>query len=110
MSKYINNFLIKFSNKWIGEDALSNNYYQSSEDNKRYVIYENKVEPSLVPPLWHAWLHHLSDVVPSNTDLAHEWQQPYLPNMTEIEASFKPNKCESNSFLKFNVYNKWEPK
>jgi NADH:ubiquinone oxidoreductase subunit len=51
---------------------------------KRYVIYNGIIEPSKVPPLWHAWLHYLSHEIPTK-DLNKNklfWQQGHLPNVS----------------------------
>jgi NADH:ubiquinone oxidoreductase subunit len=45
----------------------------------------------MVPPGWHAWLHHTVDVAPSEEDyIAREWQKPHRPNMTGTSGAYRP--------------------
>lgn len=80
----------------IGEDEFGNKYYVSKfkQDylgrESRFVIYKGKTEPSKVPPLWHAWLHHLSDEVIKAKK--HKWQKDYVPNVTGTKFAYSPEK------------------
>ncbi len=92
----INSFLIKIFSDYIGEDKLGNKYY--THKNKRMVVYKGLKEPSKVPPMWHAWLHHLSDKIPSHDDLeGYDWQKDYMPNLTGTENCYKQTRIPVSS-------------
>lgn len=108
---FIDKFFISFFHKKVGEDQFGNRYYSSLRKDylgreKRYVIYNGAPEPSKVPPLWHAWLHHLSDEIPSN-ESSYEWQQGYQPNLTGTKYSYFPK--ENDELMKNKLYNNWQP-
>ena len=85
-----------FCGKAAGQDHLGNRYYRGKPRFKggrerRWVIYKNEIEASLVPPEWHGWLHHQTDVVPPR-DSRHrkDWQKPHQPNVTGTDAAYLP--------------------
>lgn len=58
-------WVIKFFSNYVGFDEYGNQYYESKKsDNygnkRRYIIYNNIVDPSNIPVIWHSWLHHMS--------------------------------------------------
>lgn len=80
----------------VGMDHLGNHYYKAKPRQKggrerRWVMYQDQAEASLVPPEWHAWLHHQSDVVPTaNSKYRQPWQKPHQPNMTGTKNAYFP--------------------
>ena len=53
----------------IGTDQMGNIYYEASamkgyKRPRRWVIYNGQPEASNVPPEWHGWLHHQTNIVP----------------------------------------------
>jgi len=109
---FIDKFFVSFFNKKQGSDQFGNEYYIGSKKDylgkeKRYVVYKGASEPSKVPPVWHAWLHHLSDELPSKVD-SYDWQQASMPNLTGTKYSYYPK--ENNEFYKNKLYNSWQPK
>jgi len=52
-----------FTGKLVGKDKFGNKYY-SNVNGKRWVIYDNYIESSKIPPEWHAWIHFTSRNVP----------------------------------------------
>lgn len=94
----INNFLISFFYKKIGEDNFYNRYYESRDTDylgrkKRFIIKKNNKE-TIVPPMWHAWLHHLINEIPNNiTD----------------NNFFRQNKNLSVKEIIITKYSKWKP-
>ena len=55
----------------MGTDTQGNVYYCSKRTpkgarEKRWVVYDGKVEASWVPPAWHSWLHHTTDDIPED--------------------------------------------
>lgn len=107
---FLNSFLIPILARKVGNDQFGNKYYESNRSDylgikKRYVIYNGKIlEPSKVPPLWHAWLHHLSAEPPRNETFKFPWQRKYLPNLTGSKLS------SSQTKQKTIKYNSWKPK
>lgn len=81
----------------VGQDALGNKYYRAKarkgyKHERRWVIYNGEPEASNVPPEWHGWLHHQTDVLPdSNTaSFRRTWQKPHRPNMTGTTQAYRP--------------------
>ena len=55
------------------------------------VIYNGISDGSLTPPDWYGWLHHTSDVPPTQERyVKHEWEKPYVPNMTGTPLAYRP--------------------
>lgn len=85
----------------VGSDELGNRYFeQRSTRNlaatpaarpRRYVVYKNASEASLIPPEWHAWMHYLTDTPPSDEAYqAKPWQKAHKPNMTGTADAYRP--------------------
>ncbi len=56
---------------------------------RRWVLYAGLPEASDIPPEWHAWLHHTTDV-PLPELGRKPWQLPHRPNATGTVASYRP--------------------
>ncbi len=68
-----------------GADSFGNRYYRSrSRDDRRWVIYAGEPEPTKIPPAWHIWLHHVSNMPLSGNGVRHELYQisPYDESTT----------------------------
>lgn len=83
--------------KPVGTDQFGNKYYRSKarpgyKHERRWVIYKGVPEATMVPPEWHGWLHHQSDIIPGSTELSYRrpWQKPYTPNMTGTIKAYRP--------------------
>lgn len=75
----------------VGEDAEGNVYYRTSDDAKRWVMFNGEAEASRVPPEWHGWLHRTWDEPPTDTPLPRkEWETEHLPNLTGSAAAYVP--------------------
>lgn len=73
----------------VGEDEFGNRYYRNGA--RRWVIYTDVADASLVPPSWHAWLHHRTDTLPSDEHYRErDWQQPAQPNLTGTAMAYRP--------------------
>lgn len=108
---FVNRVFVRIFNKFVGSDEFGNKYYESSGVNylnktRRYVIYKGVAEPSKVPPLWHAWLHHLSDEIPDKDKTSFIWQKAHIPNLTGTKFAALP--LPESKFL--GKYKKWQPK
>ena len=81
--------------KPVGEDEFGNLYYEGGTDTegrtRRWVIYKDYAEASMIPPGWHGWMHHRVDTPPSaETYQPMEWQKPHLPNLTGTSHAYRP--------------------
>ncbi|MCH9753727.1 MAG: NADH:ubiquinone oxidoreductase subunit NDUFA12 [Alphaproteobacteria bacterium] len=100
---FLDRIKLKFAYNMVGRDIYGNKYYQSHYCDKkgafkRVVKYKGIIEPTKVPPMWHAWLHGLKDEAPSAEETQIEgWQKEHLPNLTGIKNCItKTNKPASN--------------
>lgn len=84
-------FKLTARGKKIGVDMMGNKYYEAAPRKgysrpRRWVMYKEEPEASYVPPEWHGWLHHQTDVIPDADKNApsyrQPWQKPHQPNMT----------------------------
>ncbi|MGD9867208.1 MAG: NADH:ubiquinone oxidoreductase subunit NDUFA12 [Hyphomicrobiales bacterium] len=77
--------------RFVGEDGLGNRYYRERNGRRRWVVYKDMSEASLVPPEWHGWLHYTVDTPPTETSYKpHEWQKPHRPNLTGTPGAYRP--------------------
>lgn len=84
----------------VGEDEFGNVYYRTRGGaidpalgtDRRWVIYAGEAEASMVPPGWHGWLRHTTDVPPSQETYApREWELPHKPNLTGTPMAYRPS-------------------
>jgi len=90
-----------------GEDEFGNKYYISNKKNSenrytRYVIYSGKKEATKIPPMWHAWVHYMSDEVPDSSK-QYKWQKEKSPNKTGTKEAYSP------VGHKLQKYESWQP-
>ncbi|KAI6214057.1 hypothetical protein M3Y94_00223800 [Aphelenchoides besseyi] len=72
----------------VGEDKFGNKYYKNDSyfmPRNRWVVYPEKVwldyDASQVPPEWHGWLHHITDVPPTEAkQVNHKWLMEHREN------------------------------
>ncbi|MBP1850566.1 NADH:ubiquinone oxidoreductase subunit NDUFA12 [Rhizobium halophytocola] len=81
--------------KKVGEDEFGNVYYQGGKSSyglpKRWVVYAGYADASQIPPGWHGWMHHRTDIAPSEEDYKpREWEKTHRPNMTGTAAAYRP--------------------
>ena len=83
----------------VGRDEFGNAYYRTRGGaidpalgfQRRWVIYAGESDGSLTPPGWYGWLHHQTDVAPPEESyVRHEWERPYIPNMTGTPDAYRP--------------------
>lgn len=80
----------------VGADAFGNKYYKrkprkGAKRERRWVMFKNETEASQVPPEWHGWLHHQTDVVPAAANkYRKDWIKPHLPNLTGTDQAYLP--------------------
>lgn len=96
----------------VGEDEFGNTYYEG-DGGKRWVQYEGVADASSIPPGWHGWMHHRTDIAPSQEDYAaRDWQKPHQPNMTGTAGAYFPKGSMANPQDRPQVtgdYEAWQP-
>jgi NADH:ubiquinone oxidoreductase subunit len=109
----INKIFTFFTSDKVGADQFGNRYYVSRfkkdylGNKARYIMYKGIADPSKVPPMWHAWLHYLSDNLPKETRI-YSWQKNHIPNLTGTKLAYIPAK----SGVRYSVsadYTPWFP-
>ena len=80
----------------VGTDRFGNVYYESRGTlpvygrTRRWAVYAGGGrEPTVVPPEWHAWLHHTTDA-PLPEQKRYPWQQEHHPNLTGTAHAYRP--------------------
>jgi NADH:ubiquinone oxidoreductase subunit len=80
-----------------GVDACGNRYYESRPRKgyklmRRWVLYKGEPEASRVPPEYHGWLHHQTDIFPGpgQESSRRAWQTPHRQNLTGTVAAYRP--------------------
>jgi NADH:ubiquinone oxidoreductase subunit len=83
--------------KKVGVDPYGNIYYAAPprkgyRHERRFVDYNGPVDASRIPPEWHGWMHHQTDVIPDSDTLSfrRRWQKPHKPNLTGTKAAYRP--------------------
>lgn len=94
---HINSAVIFRGARRVGRDSFGNKYYKLKprkgyKNERRWVIYKGAPDASAIPPEWHGWMHHQTDVVPSSEtkSFRRKWQKPHQSNMTGTEAAYRP--------------------
>lgn len=84
--------------RFVGEDGLGNRYYEQKSGvgplgkPRRWVMYKDQSEATLIPPEWHHWMHYTVDTPP--TEVSHTsrpWEKPHRPNMTGTPEAYRPH-------------------
>ena len=97
-----------FTGKFVGEDQFGNKYYSNSKG-KRWVIYQNNIESSKIPPEWHSWIHFLTRNVPFNDVKKFSWQKQHQENLTGTKEAYKPEgSLASGSKQNIKKYETWK--
>ncbi|HCM83578.1 MAG TPA: NADH:ubiquinone oxidoreductase subunit NDUFA12 [Alphaproteobacteria bacterium] len=119
-------FVTMLRGNFVARDEFGNKYYQSRKataqwqggataQHKRWVIYAHRADGSEVPPEFHGWLHHQTDILPSNENanrFRRRWQKPYVPNMTGTNAAYLPPGHQLSSANRAKAtgdYQAWRP-
>lgn len=113
------NIFTFFRGKKVGEDPYGNVYYSGkpragSKHERRWVIYKDEAEASLVPPEWHGWLHYQTDVFPDIKDglFRKKWQKPHQANLTGTQGAYVPKGHASGAKERASAtgdYEAWTP-
>jgi NADH:ubiquinone oxidoreductase subunit len=81
--------------KRVGEDELGNVYYEAGMSSyglpKRWVVYKGYADASAIPPGWHGWMHHRTNVLPTQENyVPKEWQKAHRANPTGSPQAYRP--------------------
>lgn len=83
--------------KFVGRDATGNKYYTAKpikgyKRERRWVMYNGAPEATKIPPEWHGWMHHQTNVIPNSGEKSFRrpWQKPHVPNLTGTHAAYRP--------------------
>ena len=83
--------------EYVGTDYFGNKYYRGKarkgyKRERRFVSYSGDIEASSIPPEWHGWMHHQTDVVPQADapSFRRSWQKPHTPNATSTPDAYRP--------------------
>lgn len=103
---------------FVGEDEYGNRYYEEKKPSlegrkRRYVIYKNLAEASLVTPDWHGWMHHIVDEPPTVAPMKRQsWELPHLPNQTGTVRAYRPKGSLARGGVRATStadYESWSP-
>lgn len=103
--------------KKVGEDEFGNVYYEGPMSSyglpKRWVIFNGYAEASAIPPGWHGWMHHRTNVAPSQQAYeVREWQKPHRANPTGSADAYFPQGSMAATGTRPRVtgdYDAWTP-
>lgn len=99
--------------KFVGEDELGNRYYQLNNGKRRWVIYKNRADASLIPPGWHGWMHYSIDTPPTDQNYQEKsWQKDHIPNLTGTSRAHRPQGSVLASGKRPSAtgdYESWQP-
>lgn len=103
--------------EFVGTDEAGNRYFRAKKKFKgferRWVLYNGYAEASAIPPGWHGWMHHRTDVSPADeTYKPHPWELPHLSNLTGSAAAYRPDGSLLNKGERPRVtgdYDAWSP-
>ena len=95
----------------VGQDGAGNTYYRTTDDKRRWVIFNGESEASRVSPDWHGWLHHTWDEPPNEKPLLRKsWEKPHQENLTGSLAAYAPAGSLRNTQPKDRPdYEAWKP-
>jgi len=84
----------------VGSDDFGNRYYRERTGRgspigfnreRRWVMYDGKVEASKVPAEWHSWLHHIvKDAPEPGLRATRPWEKDHQPNLTGTGEAYRP--------------------
>lgn len=105
----------------VGKDQFGNLYYRSRNGaidptlghERRWVVYKDEADASMIPPGWHGWLHGRTDVAPSQEAYTpREWELPHQGNLTGSASAYRPKGSTMSEGSRPKVtgdYEAWSP-
>lgn len=96
---------------YVGSDSTGNLFYQSKNGERRWVIFNNDIDASVIPSEWHGWLHHTVKLAPTvKMPIRKKWEKPHMVNNTGSQLAYHPLGKNRNSTINYNDYEAWLPK
>jgi NADH:ubiquinone oxidoreductase subunit len=104
--------------EFVGEDEFGNRYYRYRQPGfptgeRRWVIYNGEAEPTRIPPGWYGWMHHRTDILPTEERFTvREWMKPHQPNLTGTPMAYRPSGslASTRTRPRDNYYEPWTPR
>jgi NADH:ubiquinone oxidoreductase subunit len=105
----------------VGTDQFVNVYYRTRGGKvdpllgfqRRWVIYASGAEATKIPPGWHGWMHHRTDVAPTDKAYhARSWEAPHQENLTGTPNAYHPTGSLLGTGTRAPAsadYNAWQP-
>lgn len=95
----------------VGEDTEGNQYFQSKDGARRWVIYNGDIDATRVSPDWHGWLHHTWNKTPEDAPLKHKsWEKPHQVNPTGTDSAYAPTgSLRQATPASRDDYEAWQP-
>jgi NADH:ubiquinone oxidoreductase subunit len=97
----------------VGGDEQGNQFYQTADGKRRWVIYDGVAEASRISADWHGWLHHTFDDAPATTPLPRKgWEKDHKPNLTGTDGAYHPPGSVVTPSMRPRVagdYEAWQP-
>jgi len=99
----------------VGEDEFGNRYYRYAQPSfplkeRRWVVYNGEAEPTRIPPAWYGWIHHRTDLLPSQEAYEpREWMKPHQPNLTGTPGAYRPKGSLASPENRPRSYGDYEP-
>ena len=95
---------------YVGSDEKGNLFYKSRNSDRRWVIYKNNIEASLISSEWHGWLHHTVKIPPSGDRVQRkEWEKPHLENKSGSDLAYHPSGRDRSNIESYTDYQAWSP-
>ena len=95
----------------VGEDNQGNQFYETRNKKRRWVIFNGDAEASRVSADWHGWLHKTFDTPPSQDPMPHkDWELPHQENLTGSDLAYAPaGSMRQKSPTDQRDYEAWQP-
>ncbi len=113
MANTLTHLIRIFDSRFVGQDQFGNRYYQRRRPDpwgriKRFVIYKNQTDASLIPPEYHGWMHYTVDEFPMPADVKTSfrafYQKPHRPNLSGSRMAYRPTRAPATG-----DYQPWSP-
>ena len=105
-----------FFGKKVGKDSFGNTYYISKTNNeKKWVLYKETIDPTNIPIEWQGWLTSHKDEITfksnEETIKKYSWEKNRKKNLTGTYGAYHPSKelTELGTVKKQKKYKNWEP-
>ncbi len=95
---------------FVGSDERGNMFYKARRSDRRWVIFKNNIEASLISSDWHGWLHHTVINPPTSEKIKKKvWEKPHLENRSGSELAYHPLGKNRSKAVNYSDYEAWSP-